>query len=264
MKRFKLSEPNDYLEITQNYEDLSHRAAQLFTDTLHFTLKSSPVFSVVLSGSQTPKRLYELLGQNGYQDKIPWNQVHFFWGDERDFPPDHPASNFRVACESLLEPLHIPEGNIHRIKPDLGSASAAAEDYEQEIRNFISKYYPHQEFRFDLAFMGLGDDGHTASLFPNNPIPTQSDHYVFAPWVSHLDSFRISLTPFAFSYCKRMIFLVSGDGKSSILKKVLQENNKTQPYPAKVVHPKNGEVLWLVDEAAASQLSLDAATLQAA
>jgi 6-phosphogluconolactonase len=264
MKRIPLSQQNGFLEVTPNYEELSLRATQLFIESAKSTLTTEPVFSAILSGSHTPKRLYELLGQSPFREQVPWEKVHFFWGDERDYQPDHPASNFRVAQEALLSHIQIPTENIHRIKPDLGSATAAAEEYEQEIKNFFSNYFPGKEFHFDLAFMGLGDDGHTASLFPENSFPSNTNQLVFAPWVSHLDSFRISLTPQAFAYCKRIIFLVSGDTKVTILKNVLQGTEKVRPYPAELVRPKNGEILWLVDQSAASQLALDGKTAHAA
>jgi 6-phosphogluconolactonase len=218
------------------------------------------VFSCALSGGTTPLLMFRELGNEGGERPLPagiWNLTHLFWGDERDVSPDDPASNYRSAREALLERIEIPASNIHRIRPEKGAAVKAAEEYEAELRAFFSLGQGEIP-RFDLVFLGMGEDGHTASIFPASDIVHESARLVSAPWVPKLNAFRITLTPPVINNAACIIFLVTGAGKAAAVQQVLEGPYTPEQYPAQIVRPKSGKLIWLLDRAAASMLSKDA------
>ena len=243
------------MRIVENAEALAIESANLFLEAATYALRFQSRFTVALHGGSTPKRTYELLASKEFRSKIPWERVHFFWGDERDVPPDHPASNFRLAWDSMLRALPVPSRNIHRVQTELGDAERGARDYEKKIRDFFYVKGPQETPRFDLVFLGLGEGGHTASLFPDGRAD-ENGHLVIAPWVEHLNAFRISLTPQVFNEATHIVIQVSGRKKASILRDVLK-GDKT--YPALRIHPTEGDLLWLVDRDASSLLDENAA-----
>ena len=184
--------------------------------------------------------------------ELPWDRIHIFFGDERHVPPDHPDSNFRMASESLLSKVPIPENNVHRIRAEL-EADAAAKEYEQELRDFFH-LTDHDWPRFDLIFLGIGEDGHTASLFPGSKALAEASRRVAANWVEKFQAFRITLTFPVLNHAAEVLFMVSGAGKAQILSEVLRPGNRK--YPAQNVQPQNGQLLWLVDQDAGSLLRL--------
>jgi 6-phosphogluconolactonase len=208
--------------------------------------------SVALSGGNTPRAVYSLLASEHQQ--LPWDRIHIFFGDERHVPPDHPDSNFRMASESLLSKVPIPETNVHRIRAELDGEAAAAE-YDQQLVNFFH-LGNHDWPRFDLIFLGIGEDGHTASLFPGSQALTETSRRVAANWVEKFQTFRITLTFPVLNHAAEAVFLVSGSGKAQILSQVLSAG--TRKYPAQNVQPENGRLLWLVDQDAASLLRIAA------
>jgi 6-phosphogluconolactonase len=221
--------------------DEFHRAAEA-------AVQERGRFSVALSGGNTPRAVYFLLASE--HKNLPWDRIHIFFGDERHVPPDHPDSNFRMASESLLSKVPIPEKNIHRIHAEL-EAEAAATEYDQQMRDFFhlsNRDWP----RFDLIFLGIGEDGHTASLFPGSKALTEESSRVTANWVDKFKTFRITLTLPVINHAAEVVFMVSGAGKSQILGEILQPGS--QKYPAQSVRPENGRLLWLVDEDAGSLL----------
>ncbi|MGC1449046.1 MAG: 6-phosphogluconolactonase [Candidatus Sulfotelmatobacter sp.] len=210
-------------------------------------------FTIVLSGGSTPKSLFNLLATNA-RTTLPWDRMFFFWGDERHVPPSDPDSNYRMAEETMLSKIPVPAGNVFRIPAENPDAAAAAEAYEQTLRKFFG-LEPGQVPRFDLILLGMGPDGHTASLFPGTAALQEKSRLVVANWVEKLKTSRLSLTLPVLNAAACVAFLVSGTDKASVLKCVLEDEAPGEQYPAKLVRPRDGKLIWLVDRAAASELS---------
>lgn len=238
------------VKIVPDNATLARTAAQEFHRLSEAAVQERGRFSVALSGGNTPRIVYSLLASEHQQ--LPWDRIHIFFGDERHVPPDHPDSNFRMASESLLSNVPIPERNVHRIRAEL-EADAAANEYEQELREFFH-LIDHDWPRFDLIFLGLGEDGHTASLFPGSKALTEASRRVMANWVEKFQAFRITLTFPVLNHAAEVLFMVSGAGKSQILSEVLRPG--VRKYPAQKVQPQNGQLLWLVDQDAGNLLRL--------
>jgi 6-phosphogluconolactonase len=229
--------------------ELARAAAEEFTRRANEAVRTQGRFSVALSGGSTPRRLFALLADPAepYRDRTDWRAVHLFWGDERHVPPDHPESNYRMARETLIERVPIPAANVHRMRGEEPDAARAAALYEDELRAFF-----HGAPRFDLVLLGLGADAHTASLFPGTAAVRENERQVAAPWIEKLGTFRITLTPAVLNRAAAVIFLVQGEEKAGALRAVLAGERDPDRWPAQVIRPENGEVLWLVDGAAAS------------
>ena len=232
-------------------------AATAFRARAFKAFRRGKLFVCALSGGSTPTSMYRELNVQQSTEPFPtgfWESVHFFWGDERDVPPDHPESNYRVAREMLLNWVALPESNIHRILSERGGAIKAAEEYEAELRRFFSltgKEIP----RFDLIYLGIGADGHTASIFPLSSVVHETDRLVSALWVEKLNAFRITLTLPVINNAACVIFLVTGLEKAEAVRQVLGGHQLPECLPAQLVKPRSGELLWLLDRAAASKLS---------
>ncbi len=236
------------INIVSDSVTLARIAADEFHRLAGAAVQERGRFSVALSGGNTPRTVYSLLASEHQQ--LPWDRIHIFFGDERHVPPDHPESNFRMANEALLSKVPIPEKNVHRIHAELDAETAAAE-YDQELRDFFhlrDNDWP----RFDLIFLGIGEDGHTASLFPGSKALTEQSRRVTANWVEKFQAFRITLTFPVLNHAAEVVFLVSGAGKAQILSEVLRPG--ANKYPAQSVQPENGRLLWLVDQGAGSLL----------
>ncbi len=238
------------VKIVPDGDALAHTAAQEFHRLSETAVQESGRFSVALSGGNTPRAVYTLLASEHQQ--LPWDRIHIFFGDERHVPPDHPDSNFRMASESLLSKVPIPENNIHRIRAEL-EADAAAKEYEQELRVFFH-LADHDWPRFDLIFLGIGEDGHTASLFPGSKALAEASRRVAPNWVEKFQAFRITLTFPVLNHAAEVLFMVSGAGKAQILSEVVRPG--ARKYPAQNIEPQNGQLLWLVDQNAGSLLRL--------
>ena len=210
-------------------------------------------FTIALAGGSTPKSLYNLVATNA-RTTLPWDRMFFFWGDERHVPPIDPESNYRMAEEAMLSKVPVPPGNVFRIKTENPEAAAAAEDYEKAIRKFFG-LEPGQFPRFDLILLGMGPDGHTASLFPGTTALQEKSRLVVANWVEKMKTHRITLTLPVLNAARCVTFLVSGTDKAPALKAVLEENVPAEQFPAKLVKPSDGKQIWLMDRAAASQLT---------
>lgn len=210
-------------------------------------------FTIALSGGSTPKNLYTLIAANASAN-LPWDRMFFFWGDERHVPPDDPDSNYRMAKESFLSKVAIPPGNIFPVPAENPDASAAAETYEQTLRTFFA-LAPGEFPRFDLILLGMGPDGHTASLFPETAALQEKSRLVVANWVEKLNASRITLTLPVLNAARCVAFLVSGTDKAAVLHEVLEGNAPPEKYPSKLVQPDEGRLIWFVDRAAASGLS---------
>ena len=206
-------------------------------------------FTWALSGGSTPRDLYRLLASDSWRDRLPWPAIHFFWGDERHVPPDHPESNFRMAREAMLDTVPVPSDNIHRVRAEEPDVQRAAAEYEATLRSFFD---PTDDWpRFDLILLGLGKDGHTASLFPGGAAVHERERLVVAPWVEAQRTYRITLTPPVLNHARRAVFLVSGEEKAEALHAVIEGEHQPDRYPAQVVE---GNCLWMVDRAAARLL----------
>lgn len=235
---------------------LTEAAAQHFLDCAQQAIEQRGRFTVALSGGSTPRALYERLAQPDMRDRIDWTLIHVFWGDERTVPPDHAESNYRMAYDALLDHVPIPGKNIHRISGEMAPAAAASE-YEANLRRFFATGRKDSSgpvrARFDLVLLGMGDDGHTASLFPGAPAITEQRHWVAAYLVEKLGVWRISLTPLAINAARQVTFLVTGQAKAVRLNQVLYGPYHPHILPAQVVRPDEGRLLWMVDEAAAGR-----------
>ena len=209
--------------------------------------------TIALAGGSTPKSLYNLLATNA-RTALPWDRMFFFWGDERHVPPTDPDSNYRMADETMLAKIPVAAGNVFRMKSENPGAAGVAEDYEQTLRKFF-QLEPGQVPTFDLILLGMGPDGHTASLFPGTAALQEKSRLVVANWVEKMKTYRITLTLPVLNAARCITFLVSGTDKAAALHAVLEEDVPGEQYPAKLVQPREGKMIWLVDRAAASTLS---------
>jgi 6-phosphogluconolactonase len=208
---------------------------------------------VALSGGSTPNRMGQLLNEPRYRNAIAWPQTDIFWGDERWVPESSPESNAGTAIRTFLDKVPIPPDQVHAYTTADGDPAAAAAAYEAEVRRIMGR--PAGVPAFDLIFLGLGEDGHTASLFPETAAIHETDRLVVAHRVEKLDATRLTFTPVLLNAAQRVIFLVSGEGKASILARVLDGREDPDHYPAQIVRPAAGSLEWFVDQPAASALS---------
>jgi len=225
-------------------------AAERFVELGQAAIDARGCFSVGLAGGSTPKRTYELLASEAYREQLNWSKVHIFFGDERCVPPDHSESNYRMANEALISRVSIPPPNVHRIN-GLGDAVANASLYEDELRTFFN---PASWPRFDLVLLGMGDDGHTASLFPGTKALVEPRAWVVANWVEKFGAFRITLTAPAINHAANIAFLVTGATKAERLLEVLRGALDPEKLPSQLIQPLDGSLFWLVDKAAAGRL----------
>jgi len=244
------------VHISANSEELARFAAEQFVRLAIEAQRERGLFTVALAGGSTPKTLYVLLAseQESYRAQLDFGMIHFFWGDERHVPPDHPDSNYRMASEAMLSKVPVPLENVHRIKSEMADAEEAARDYEQVLEKFF-KLENGQLPRFDLVVLGMGSDGHTASIFPDSDVINEKRRLVVAPWVEKLRSYRITLTPPVLNKAASTIVLVSGAKKAEILHKVLEGEYRPEFFPAQLISPSEGGLLWLADREAAQLLN---------
>lgn len=234
------------------YDDLgamSRSAAGRIADLADRAVADHGRFTVVLSGGQTPRLTYELLAQPQFRDRVPWRQIHVFWGDERCVPPNDEQSNERMAREALLAHVPIPPEHVHPIDCSREPAQSAAQ-YEAFLRKFFEGGSP----RFDLVILGLGDNAHTASLFPDTPVLDEEKSWAAAVQPKGVAIERITLTAPVLNQAASIVFLVSGASKAEALRNVLEGKHDPHRLPAQLIKPVDGEVVWLVDRKAAALL----------
>lgn len=239
------------VEVWHGPEDLSARAAALFMASAHESIAAGGDFTVALSGGSTPKAMYARLAVEARDDYAAWARTHVFWSDERCVAPDDERSNYRMAREALLDHIPLSAGQVHRMRGEDPPESAAA-----AYASLLGQHLATRAGRFNLILLGLGDDGHTASLFPYSPALDDSEHLVAAPFVEKLGVYRLTLTFRVINSAARVLFLVSGEAKAAAVRAVLETDAEPRAWPARMVRPTTGgEVVWLLDQDAAAQLS---------
>jgi 6-phosphogluconolactonase len=242
------------IRVFENVDLVAEAAAELFARAARQAIEAGRLFNVALSGGSTPKKLFKLLAAAPYRDRIPWDGVHLFWGDERTVPPDHPDSNFGAANDALLSKLDLAQGNVHRVRAELRDPEEAAAEYEAELRRHFG--LAEAEFpRFDLAYLGMGADGHTASLFPGTEALGERRRLAVAQWIERLGAHRITLTCPTFNKASCILLLVTGGEKAETLREVLEGATDPARYPVQLIRPEGGELNWYIDEAAGRLLS---------
>lgn len=241
------------IRVSTTPQELFAAAAEEIVRRANQAVSARGRFTIALSGGSTPKSLFNLLATNA-RTTLPWDKMFFFWGDERHVPPTHADSNYRMANDAMLSKVPVPAGNIFRFPAENPDAAAVADAYEKTLRKFFQlgpEALPH----FDLILLGLGPDGHTASLFPGSTALQEKTRLVVANWVEKMQTHRLTLTLPVLNAAHCVAFLISGTDKAAILRSVLEENVSGEQYPAKLVQPKDGKLIWFLDRAAASALS---------
>ncbi len=238
--------------VCEDGAEVARRAAERFIEIAREATNANGKFSVALAGGSTPKKLYELLASDEYRDQIEWPKVHIFFGDERCVPPDDAESNYRMANEAMLARVHVPPQNVHRMVGD-GDAVANARLYEDELRGYFEE---EQWPRFDLVLLGMGDDGHTASLFPGSQALQETSAWATANWVEKFQTFRITLSAPAINHAAHVLFLITGAGKAARLPEVIKGERDTNRLPSQLIQPQaeGGKLEWLIDKDAAANL----------
>ncbi|HEY6329346.1 MAG TPA: 6-phosphogluconolactonase [Blastocatellia bacterium] len=248
------------MELTNNQRELvvckdaavlSHKAAEHFVTSALNSVSSHGRFSVALSGGSTPRAMFSVLAEEPLRGQVPWASTFVFWSDERTVPPDNPDSNYKMAYDSLISQVPLPPENIHRMRGE-ADPNQAADEYQTELRQFFGPGLP----RFDLVLLGMGDDGHTASLFPGTAALAITDRLVAANYVPRMNTNRLTFTFATINAAAAVGFLVQGKSKAKILKEVLENRHRPEPLPSQLIAPTNGELLWMTDRDAVSQLNL--------
>jgi 6-phosphogluconolactonase len=236
--------------VARDEEAFFNKAAQLALETIALAVHREGRCALALSGGSTPKKLYQLLAEDYFRSRIPWTKVFFFWSDERCVPPNRDDSNYKMAYDALLSKVPVPAKNILRMPGEMEPAAEAAKAYEQTLRLFFKTHEPFP--RFDLIFLGVGEDGHTASLFPGTTALLEKLKWVTANYVEKLKENRLTLTLPVINRAHRVMFLCVGSNKTSIVKEIFNENAPMR-FPAQLVNP-DGELVWLLDNAASAKL----------
>ncbi len=245
----------EHLVTSANPDSVARDAATLFTGTAAHAIHQRGRFNVVLSGGSTPRRLYELLATDKWRKLVDWSKVHFFWEDERYVPPSDKDSNYRMTNDALLSKIDVPEANIHRYLTETGPPEHVAMQYERMLREYFEVAKTATMPRFDLVLLGLGTNGHTASLFPGRPTLHETERYVMADFIETEPlQWRFTLSAPLLNNARFQAFLVTGEEKADVMREILFGANDPERLPAQLIHPTNGFLTWFVDEAAAAKL----------
>jgi len=241
------------IKVFPNIEELNNFAAEKFVEIAHEAIENRGKFTVSLAGGSTPKLLYRLLSSEKFKNKIDWSKVFFFFGDERNVLPDDAESNFRMAHENLFAPLEIHVNNIFPWLTGSETPEIVAEIYQGEIKRFF-KLGENEFPRFDLILLGMGNDGHTASLFPFTKALHEKNKIAVENYVEKLNATRLTLTFPTINNARNIIFLVSGEEKAETLREILEGEFQAEKFPSQNVKPENGNLFWLLDENVAKLL----------
>ena len=238
------------VRIFKDLEEISRAAADLFVEQSAQSISERDQFLVALNGGSTPNRLFQLLATDS-REKVDWSKVHVFWGDERCVLPDDPGSSYGQAREILLRYVPIPDANIHRVQGELGPVEAS-KDYALTLKQFASPLLDWP--RFDLVYLGIGEDGHTASLFPGSPVDVTEPTMPVTAHYQDRPASRVTLTPVVLNRARMITFMATGEKKAQTVAEVLSDRYNPELYPAQRIQPIDGKLIWLVDQAAASKL----------
>lgn len=236
--------------VRDSASQVARGAARFFFELCFQSIRHDGHFAVALPGGKTPEPFFNVLSSDEFMNTIPWKSVHLFWGDERCVPPGHPDSNYNAAASAFISKTGIPADNVHRMRGE-DQPHAAAAAYEAELRRFFKGF---KKTCLDLVFLGLGEDGHTLSLFPGSQSLNENERLVAAEYVEAVKSDRMTMTLPVVNNASNAIFLVTGKKKAGILKAVLEGGNESRHYPASLIRPTHGRLIWIVDKAAASLL----------
>ncbi len=228
-----------HLRIGRDFADVVWQAATYFVNQANAAIAARGAFHVALSGGATPLPMFALLAFDEWRVRVDWTKVHVYFSDERCVPPESPQSNYRLAYEALLRPCSVPESNIYRVRGEVDPQQAAAE-YDALLRDRV----------LDLIWLGMGEDGHTASMFPGGAALREANRRVVAEYVEKVGMWRVTFTPVLINAGRAVAFMVSGAGKAAALRAVLNGEYQPDVYPAQVVRPTAGELVWFVDRAA--------------
>jgi 6-phosphogluconolactonase len=239
------------IRVFPNLEDLCQAGADLFTALAKESIRERGRFSAVLSGGSTPKPLYQALASPERQEQLDWRKIHLFWGDERCVPAEHPDSNYRMVRENMLQYISMPDENVHRVPAEMDPRMAAF-SYEEILRGFFPGHWP----RFDMVLLGMGEDGHTASLFPHSAGLNEEDRWFIANYAPERDAWRLTLTKNAINAAKNIAVLVSGGSKADMLFDVLEGDYEPDEKPIQLISPEKGRMVWFVDQAASDNLTV--------
>lgn len=237
------------LIITKDSEELGRKVAEWMTEHINAVLKEKKQYTLVLSGGSTPKKLYRLLASPSFKNKIDWEKIHFFWGDERFVPFTDDSNNAKMAFDNLLDHIPVNKDNVHVMRTDI-DAEASAREYEK----LLHQYFPDPNHTFDLVLAGIGDNAHTLSLFPGYEVVHEKKKWVRAFYLEEQKMYRITLTAPVVNAAARVAFLASGGDKAAALFHVLSGEYDPGLYPAQVIQPFNSQLYWWVDEAAARDI----------
>jgi 6-phosphogluconolactonase len=244
-----------HLHIFKTPEEFTHAVADWMVDHIAETLQTKDKFTLVLSGGNTPKALYQLLAATPYREKVAWDKIHIFWGDERDVPFNDDRNNAKMAYETLLNHVPIPASQIHVMQTENTTPEKSAEAYEK----ILHEYFPLTSHdlpltTFDLVLLGMGDDGHVLSLFPGTAVVHEEEAWATSLWLQAQDMYRITLTKTVVNKSAHIAFLTTGANKAHALKEVLEGHYNPDLYPSQEIKPETGELHWFLDEAAAAEL----------
>ncbi|MCJ8209224.1 6-phosphogluconolactonase [Mucilaginibacter sp. RS28] len=237
------------VKVLEDQLQLSKEAAELFVKLAAEAVEVHGKFTVALTGGSSPEKLYDLLATPAYRDKVDWSKVHVFWGDERWVPLDDDQSNAKMAKRTLLSKVPVPKENIFYMWADGKSPEEYAADYEQMVKKELG-----ESLKFDLILLGMGPDGHTASLFPHQPVLHEQTKLVDAYYLAPQSMYRITLTAPLINKAKHIVVMLYGDNKANALYEVLEGEPNVELYPSQLLHPESGDITWLVDKAAAALL----------
>jgi 6-phosphogluconolactonase len=235
------------LHIYKNSDELSHALAEWIAKEIESRLKHSDRFTWVVTGGNSPKQLYEILSSGEYKNRIDWKKLHIFWGDERAVPFADDRNNARMTYQYLLNRVPVIKNQVHIMNTAVSPEQSAA-DYQKVLQ----KYFPKQGHSFDLVLNGMGDDGHTLSLFPHTSVINEQYAWVKAFYLEPQEMYRITLTAPIVNRARKIVFLTFGANKANALKEVLQGNKNADLYPSQIIQPEHGELHWFTDEAAAA------------
>lgn len=242
---------NSIIHTFKSADDLSNTVAKWIADQINNALKKQDRFTIALSGGNTPKQFYKILAASPYKEQVQWNKIHVFWGDERDVPFNDDRNNAKMAFDTLLDHVPVPKSQIHIMRTDI-PPQQSAQEYEKILHQYFGA--DQKSKSFDLVLLGMGDDGHTLSLFPGTEIVHEEKKWVESFFLQSQNMYRISLTKSITNRSALVAFLTTGKNKAIALKEVLEGKYNPDLYPSQVIQPLNGELHWFVDEDAAGLL----------